>query len=109
MGAAHDFLAGYNFEAFHAPGPGDCFRVTSLKQPLGSAHWIEVIDRATSPEIANERIQTAYGLIGAPWTFMSSNCQDYISYIVAGHPRSFQREGVYGFALAGLVFCALVQ
>ena len=107
FGVAHDFLADYDSQAFHSPGPGGRFSFTRLPEVLRTARWLQVVDGAPEPIVAWSRIQNAISIIGTPWTFQDSNCQDTVSAVVTGRPQSFQRDALYGLGIvlvAGALF-----
>jgi len=104
---AHDFLAGYDSQCFHSPGPGQAFGVTTLPEVLRNAAWLELVGAAPDATTAWDRIHRARSIIGVPWTFTESNCQDTVSAVVTGRPQSFQRDAVCGVCLVAVTAALL--
>ena len=67
---------------------------------LAGAFIVEVVSHSLTVEEINARIRRARGIQGLPWDFLSSNCQDTMSWIVTGKGGSFQRDALIGFGLA---------
>lgn len=104
FGVAHDFILGPNGWSFENAGPGSGVRMWPTADILANGGPVEVIDWPLSSQESRQRMASAAARLGHPWLW-EYNCQDYAHEVVAGVPKSFQREAVHAVILGiGVLF-----
>lgn len=99
IGVAHDVWVGSGGTVYENSGPGGNVRRNTLDSVLAGRKVIQIVARTAATEL-EAKVRSAESRLGTPWTAFY-NCQDFVSEVATGWPRSFQREAAVAASFFG--------